>query len=55
MKNYFSVLILCLISINNFSQISIVTKGTDIIDKVNTQIESNWTFNSDGGSLNNLF
>lgn len=55
MKNYFFVLILCLSSINNFSQISIVTEGTDIIDKVNTQIESNWTFNSDGGSLNNLF
>ena len=55
MKNYFFVLILCLTSINNFSQISIVTEGTDIIDKVNTQIESNWTFNSDGGSLNNLF
>jgi hypothetical protein len=55
MKNYFFILILCLTSINNFSQISIVTEGTDIIDKVNTQIESNWTFNSDGGSLNNLF
>jgi hypothetical protein len=55
MKNYFFVLILCLTSINNFSQISIVTEGTDIIDKVNTQIESSWTFNSDGGSLNNLF
>ncbi|MEC8367453.1 MAG: transporter, partial [Bacteroidota bacterium] len=55
MKNYFFVLIVCLTSINNFSQISIVTEGTDIIDKVNTQIESNWTFNSDGGSLNNLF
>ena len=55
MKNYFFVLILCLTSINNFSQISIVTEGTDIIDKLNTQIESNWTFNSDGGSLNNLF
>ena len=55
MKNYFFVLILCLTSKNNFSQISIVTEGTDIIDKVNTQIESNWTFNSDGGSLNNLF
>ena len=55
MKNYFFVLILCLTSINNFSQISIVTEGTDIIDKVNTQIESNWTFNSDRGSLNNLF
>lgn len=55
MKNYFFVLILCLTSINNLSQISIVTEGTDIIDKVNTQIESSWTFNSDGGSLNNLF
>ncbi len=55
MKNYFFILILCLTSINNFSQISIVTEGTDIIDKVNTQIESNWTFNSNGGSLNNLF
>ena len=55
MKNYFFVLILCLTSINNFSQISIVTEGTDIIDKVNTQIESSWTFNSDRGSLNNLF
>ena len=55
MKNYFFVLILCLISINNFSQISIVTEGTDIIDKVNTQIESSWTFNSERGSLNNLF
>ena len=51
MKNYFFVLILCLTSINNFSQISIVTEGTDIIDKLNTQIESNWTFSSDGGSL----
>ena len=55
MKNYFFVLILCLTSINNFSQISIVTEGTDIIDKVNTQIESSWTFNSERGSLNNLF
>ena len=55
MKNYFFVLILFLTSKNNFSQISIATEGTDIIDKVNTQIESIWTFNSDGGSLNNLF
>ena len=58
MKNYIILIIFSLSFTNNFAQISTdrpdQTEGTHILKNGNFQIESGWTFNSDGGSLNNL-
>ena len=58
MKNYIILIIFSLSFINNFAQISTdrpdQTEGTHVLKNGNFQIESGWTFNSDGGSLNNL-
>ena len=58
MKNYIILIIFSLSFANNFAQISTdrpdQTEGTHVLKNGNFQIESGWTFNSDGGSLNNL-
>lgn len=58
MKNYIILIIFSLSFTNNFAQISTdrpdQTEGTHVLKNGNFQIESGWTFNSDGGSLNNL-
>ena len=58
MKNYIILILLSLTFSNNFGQISTdrpdQTEGTHVLKNGNFQIESGWTFNSDGGSLNNL-
>ena len=58
MKNYIILIIFSLSFINNFAQISTdrpdQTEGTHVLKNGDFQIESGWTFNSDGGSLNNL-
>ena len=58
MKNYIILIIFILSFTNNFAQISTdrpdQTEGTHVLKNGNFQIESGWTFNSDGGSLNNL-
>ena len=58
MKNYIILLLFSLTFSNNFGQISTdrpdQTEGTYVLRNGDFQIESGWTFNSDGGSLNNL-
>ena len=58
MKNYIILIIFSLSFTNNFAQISTdrpdQTEGTHVLKNGNFQIESGWTFNSDGGLLNNL-
>ena len=58
MKNYIILILFSLTFSNNFGQISTdrpdQTEGTHVLRNGNFQIESGWTFNSDGGSLNNL-
>lgn len=58
MKNYIILIIFSLSFANNFAQISTdrpdQTEGTHVLKNGDFQIESGWTFNSDGGSLNNL-
>ena len=58
MKNYIILILFSLTFSNNFGQISTdrpdQTEGTHVLKNGNFQIESGWTFNSDGGSLNNL-
>ena len=58
MKNYIILIIFSLSFTNNFAQISTdrpdQTEGTHVLRNGDFQIESGWTFNSDGGSLNNL-
>ena len=58
MKNYIILIIFSLSFTNNFAQISTdrpdQTEGTHVLKNGDFQIESGWTFNSDGGSLNNL-
>ena len=58
MKNYIILIIFSFSFTNNFAQISTdrpdQTEGTHVLKNGNFQIESGWTFNSDGGSLNNL-
>ena len=58
MKNYIILIIFSLSFANNFAQISTdrpdQTEGTHVLRNGDFQIESGWTFNSDGGSLNNL-
>ena len=58
MKNYIILLLFSLTFSNNFGQISTdrpdQTEGTHVLRNGDFQIESGWTFNSDGGSLNNL-
>ena len=58
MKNYIILIIFSLSFANNFAQIYTdrpdQTEGTHVLKNGNFQIESGWTFNSDGGSLNNL-
>ena len=58
MKNYIILIVFSLTFSNNFAQMSTdrpdQTEGTHVLKKGNAQIESGWTFNSDGGSLNNL-
>ena len=58
MKNYIILIVFSLSFANNFAQISTdrpdQTEGTHVLKNGNFQIESGWTFNSDGGSLNNL-
>ena len=58
MKNYIILLLFSLTFSNNFGQIYTdrpdQTEGTHVLRNGDFQIESGWTFNSDGGSLNNL-
>ena len=58
MKNYIILIVFSLTFSNNFAQISTdrpdQTEGTHVLKNGDFQIESGWTFNSDGGSLNNL-
>ena len=58
MKNYIILILFSLTFYNNFGQISTdrpdQTEGTHVLRNGDFQIESGWTFNSDGGSLNNL-
>ena len=58
MKNYIILIVFSLTFSNNFAQISTdrpdQTEGTHVLRNGDFQIESGWTFNSDGGSLNNL-
>ena len=58
MKNYIILLLFSLTFSNNFGQISTdrpdQTEGTHVLRNGDFQIESGWTFNSGGGSLNNL-
>ena len=58
MKNYIILIFFSLSFTNNFAQISTdrpdQTEGTHVLRNGDFQIESGWTFNSDGGSLNNL-
>jgi hypothetical protein len=58
MKNYIILIVFSLSFANNFAQISTdrpdQTEGTHVLKNGDFQIESGWTFNSDGGSLNNL-
>ena len=58
MKNYIILILFSLTFSNNFGQISTdrpdQTEGTHVLSNGDFQIESGWTFNSDGGSLNNL-
>ena len=58
MKNYIILILFSLSFANNFAQISTdrpdQTEGTHVLKNGDFQIESGWTFNSDGGSLNNL-
>lgn len=58
MKNYIVLILFTLTFSNNFAQISTdrpdQTEGTHVLRNGDFQIESGWTFNSDGGSLNNL-
>ena len=58
MKNYIILILFSLTFSNNFGQISTdrpdQTEGTHVLRNGDFQIESGWTFNSDGGSLNNL-
>ena len=58
MKNYIILILFSLTFTNNFAQISTdrpdQTEGTYVLRNGDFQIESGWTFNSDGGSLNNL-
>ena len=58
MKNYIILILFILTFSNNFGQISTdrpdQTEGTYVLRNGDFQIESGWTFNSDGGSLNNL-
>ena len=58
MKNYIILILFSLTFSNNFCQISTdrpdQTEGTHVLRNGDFQIESGWTFNSDGGSLNNL-
>ena len=58
MKNYIILIVFSLTFSNNFAQISTdrpdQTEGTYVLRNGDFQIESGWTFNSDGGSLNNL-
>jgi len=58
MKNYIIIILFSLTFSNNFGQISTdrpdQTEGTYVLRNGDFQIESGWTFNSDGGSLNNL-
>ena len=58
MKNYIILILFTLTFSNNFAQISTdrpdQTEGTHVLWNGDFQIESGWTFNSDGGSLNNL-
>ena len=58
MKNYIILILFSLTFYNNFGQISTdrpdQTEGTYVLRNGDFQIESGWTFNSDGGSLNNL-
>ena len=58
MKNYIILILFSLTFANNFGQISTdrpdQTEGTHVLRNGDFQIESGWTFNSDGGSLNNL-
>ena len=58
MKNYIILILFTLTFSNNFAQISTdrpdQTEGTHVLRNGDFQIESGWTFNSDGGSLNNL-
>ena len=58
MKNYIILILFSLTFSNNFGQISTdrpdQTEGTYVLRNGDFQIESGWTFNSDGGSLNNL-
>ena len=58
MKNYIILILFSLTFSNNFGQISTdrpdQTEGTHVLRNGDFQIESGWTFNSEGGSLNNL-
>ena len=58
MKNYIIIILFSLTFSNNFGQIFTdrpdQTEGTYVLRNGDFQIESGWTFNSDGGSLNNL-
>ena len=58
MKNYIILILFSLTFYNNFGQISTdrpdQTEGTHVLRNGDFQIESGWTFNSEGGSLNNL-
>ena len=58
MKNYIILILFSLTFSNNFGQISTdrpdQTEGTHVLRNGDFQIESGWTFNSGGGSLNNL-
>ena len=58
MKNYIVLILFTLTFSNNFAQISTdrpdQTEGTHVLRNGDFQIESGLTFNSDGGSLNNL-
>ena len=58
MKNYIILIVFSLTFSNNFAQMSTdrpdQTEGTHVLKKGNAQIESGWTFGSEGGSLNTL-
>ena len=58
MKNYIILIVFSLSFSNNFAQIFTdrpdQTEGTHVLKNRDFQIESGWTFSSDGGSLNNL-
>ena len=58
MKNYIILIVFSLTFSNNFGQISTdrpdQTEGTHVLRNGDFQIESGWTFGSEGGSLNTL-